>query len=80
MSFSGALVSVTTSEYFTETKYIQMSQERQLNFELEPAVSISMGECVSLEVSISAGAAATLDVTVLRPNGTIGITAWVRRH
>ena len=37
VSFSGALVSVSKADYFTDTKYILMSQDRQLDFDLERA-------------------------------------------
>lgn len=46
VSFSGALVSVAKPGYFTDTKYIQMSQDRQLDFDLERAVEISLGQIV----------------------------------
>ncbi len=108
VSFSGALVSVSRAGYFTETKYILMSQDRQLEFDLERAVAISVGQvmlsqvgearCASagyggmggatcrrfalpvqapgtLEVTISSSPSGPFDVTVLRPNGTIGINA-----
>ena len=46
VSFSGALVSVSRSEYFTDTKYILMSENRELNFDLEPAEYISVGQVI----------------------------------
>ena len=106
VSFSGALVSVSKPDYFTDTKYILMSQDRQLDFDLEPAVNISVGQVISgqvgearcasfgygggvgaacrrfavpvhasgtLEVSLSSSPALPFDVSVLRPDGTIGI-------
>jgi len=39
VSFSGALVSVSKPGYFTDTKYVQMSADRQFDFELERSVS-----------------------------------------
>ena len=44
VSFSGALVAVVKAGYFTDTKYIQMSEDRQLDFDLERAVNISVGQ------------------------------------
>ena len=108
VSFSGALVSVSKAEYFTDTKYIQMSQDRQLDFDLERAADISLGQVIvsqvgaarcastgyggmggatcrrfamplhasgTLEVTVSSTPAADFDITVLRPDGTIGIYA-----
>jgi hypothetical protein len=46
VSFSGALVSVVKAGYFTDTKYIQMSEDRQLDFDLERAVQISLGDVI----------------------------------
>lgn len=57
VSFSGALVSVSKAGYFIDTKYIQMSQDRQLDFELEPAVNIAVGQTVLSQVLSEAGAA-----------------------
>jgi hypothetical protein len=106
VSFSGALVSVSTPNYFTDTKYIQMSQDRQLDFDLEHAADISLGQVIvsqvgearcastgygglggsicrrfamplhasgTLEVTVSSNPASDFDITVLRPDGTIGI-------
>ena len=42
--FSGALVSASKAGYLIDTKYILMSENRQLDFDLEPAVYISLGE------------------------------------
>ena len=106
VSFSGALVSVAKPGYFTDTKYIQMSQDRQLDFDLERAADISLGQVIvsqvgearcastgygglggaicrrfamplhasgTLEVTVSSNPASDFDITVLRPDGTIGI-------
>ena len=106
VSFSGALVSVSKADYFTDTKYILMSQDRQLDFDLERAVDISVGQVIlsqigearcasfgyggmggavcrrfalplhasgTLEVTVSSSPAAPFDITVLRPDGTIGV-------
>ena len=108
VSFSGALVAASKSDYLTDTKYILMSQDRQLDFDLERAVDISVGELIlsqvgkarcasagygggggatcrrfavpvhasgTLEVTVSASPASPFDMTVLRPDGTIGIYA-----
>ena len=108
VSFSGALVSVSKVDYFTDTKYILMSQDRQLDFDLEQAVNISVGQVIlsqigearcasagygggggatcrrfavplhasgTLEVTVSSSPASEFDITVLRPDGTIGIYA-----
>ena len=50
VSFSGALVSVSRADYFTDTKYIQMSQDRQLDFDLEQAVNISVGQVILSQI------------------------------
>lgn len=50
VSFSGALVSVSRSEYFTDTKYILMTENRELNFDLEPAGYISVGQIIQTEI------------------------------
>jgi hypothetical protein len=50
VSFSGALVAVSKTGYFIDTKYIQMSQDRQLDFDLEPSVNIAVGQTVSSQV------------------------------
>lgn len=106
MSFSGALVSVSKADYFTDTKYILMSQDRQLDFDLEGAVDIAVGQVISsqvgearcasmgyggmggavcrrfalplhasgtLEVTVSSSPSSPFDITVLRPDGTIGV-------
>ncbi len=106
VSFSGALVSVSKAEYFTETKYVLMSQDMQLDFDLERAISISVGavivsqvgeaRCASLgyggmggarcrrfalplhvsgtlEVDVSSTPGTPFDITVMKPDGTIGI-------
>ena len=44
VSFSGALVAASRPGYFIDTKYILMSEARQLDFDLEPAVHIPLGE------------------------------------
>jgi hypothetical protein len=108
VSFSGALVSVSKADYFTDTKYILMSQDRQLDFDLEQAVNISVGQVIlsqigearcastgyggmggavcrrfalplhasgTLEIAVSSSPASPFDITVLRPDGTIGIYA-----
>jgi hypothetical protein len=46
VSFSGALVSVSKAGYLTDTKYILMSQDRQLEFDLERALDISVGQAI----------------------------------
>ena len=96
------------ADYFTDTKYIQMSEDRRLDFDLERAVNISVGQVVlsrigearcastgyggmggavcqrftlplhasgTLEVAVSSSPALPFDITILRPNGTIGIYA-----
>ena len=107
MSFSGALVSASKAEYFTDTKYILMSQDRQLDFDLERvANTISVGQVVlgqigkercasfgygggggaecrrfllpidlsgTLDVTVSSIPARPFDISVLRPDGTIGV-------
>jgi hypothetical protein len=106
VSFSGALVSVSKTDYFTDTKYILMSQDRQLDFDLERAVDIALGQVIlsgvgearcasfgyggmggavcrrfalplhasgTLEVSVSSSLGVPFDVSILRPDGTIGI-------
>lgn len=106
VSFSGALVSVVKHGYFTETKYILMSEDRQVDFALEPAAFIPLGQVVrspvgdarcasfgyggmggavcrrlavaipsfgTLEVLVRAGSPVPFDVTILRPNGSVGI-------
>ena len=50
VSFSGALVSVSRPMFFTETKYVQMSEDRRLDFALERAVAIAVGEVVRCQV------------------------------
>jgi hypothetical protein len=50
VSFSGALVSVSKSGYFTDTKYILMSGNRELDFDLEPAVYISVGRVIQSQI------------------------------
>jgi hypothetical protein len=108
VSFSGALVSVFKADYFTDTKYILMSQDRQLDFDLEQAVNISVGQVIlsqigearcastgyggmggavcrrfalplhasgTLEIAVSSSPPSPFDITVLRPDGTIGIYA-----
>jgi len=50
VSFSGALVAVSKAGYFTDTKYIQMSEDRQLDFDLERAVNISVGQVLLSQV------------------------------
>jgi len=105
VSFSGALVSVSKSEYFTDTKYILMSQDQKLDFDLERAAYIPVGQVIqgsigearcgslgyggnggaacrrfalnvpasgALEVAVSS-AGLPFDLTVLRPDGTIGV-------
>lgn len=106
VSFSGALVSVSRAGYFTDTKYILMSQDRQLDFDLERAIDIAVGQVVpsqvgearcasagygggggatcrrfavplqasgTLEVTVSSSPASPFDLTILRPDGTIGM-------
>jgi hypothetical protein len=50
VSFSGALVSVSQSGYFTDTKYILMSDNRELDFDLEPAVYITVGQVIQSQI------------------------------
>jgi len=52
--FSGALVSVSRPEYFTETKYIPMNQDQKFDFELERAETISAGEVIHSAVGVAA--------------------------
>jgi hypothetical protein len=108
VSFSGALVSASKAEYLTDTKYILMSQDRQLDFDLERVASnnISVGQVVlgqigearcasfgygggggavcrrfaltidvsgTLDVTVSSNPARPFDISVLRPDGTIGV-------
>jgi hypothetical protein len=107
VSFSGALVSVSKSGYFTDTKYIQMSADRSLDFGLERALAlVSVGQVVTSEVgearcasfgygggggalcrrfalpihapgtlavAIVSNPPAPFDVSVIRPDGTIGV-------
>jgi hypothetical protein len=106
VSFSGALVGVSKLDYFTDTKYILMSQDRELDFDLERAVNISVGQVIlslvgdtrcasagygggggsscrrfavpihasgTLEVTVSSSPPAPFDITILRPDGSIGI-------
>lgn len=108
VSFSGALVSVTKADYFIDTKYILMSEARQLDFALQRAESIQVGQVVvspagnarcaslgyggmggalcrrfalpvhasgTLDVTLTSTPQQNFEVTVLRPNGTIGIYA-----
>ena len=107
---SGALVSVSRSGYFTETRYVPMTRDETSDFSLVHASHISVGErirsrpgdarCASLgyggrggtscqrfaltvpvsgmlEVEVDSTPASTSngDVTVLKPDGTIGIYA-----
>jgi hypothetical protein len=110
VSFSGALVSVAKANYFTETKYVLMSENRHFDFDLEPAMAIAFGgvimspigeaRCASygygggggamcrrfalpvgsggtLEVLLSTTPAAPFDISVLRPDGTVGVNvSW----
>jgi hypothetical protein len=107
VSFSGALVSASKPDYFTDTKYILMSQDRQLEFDLERIVdTISLGQVIvsqhgearcasfgyggsggaicrrfalpvhafgTLEVTVSSSPPRPFDISILRPDGTIGI-------
>ena len=50
VSFSGALVGVSKHEYFTDTKYILMNQDRSLDFDLEPVVRVQVGDVVQSPV------------------------------
>jgi hypothetical protein len=108
VSFSGALVSASKGTYFTETKYVLMSQDRRQEFDLEPSQSIALGgvtvsplgqsSCASfgyggqggsqcrrfalpvpaagtLMVSVSSSPSMPFDISVLRPDGTIGVNA-----
>ena len=45
-SFSGALVGASMPGYFTDTKYILMTEPRQLDFDLIEAVQIPFGQMV----------------------------------
>ena len=53
VSFSGALVSASLPGYFTDTKYVPMSENRKLDFDLEPAAYISVGEVVQAQIGQS---------------------------
>jgi hypothetical protein len=75
----GAFVSASKAGYFIDTTYILMSADRQLDFDLEPAVYISLGEmaapvgearCASFGCG---GGAHAVDASILSPDGTIGI-------
>jgi Carboxypeptidase regulatory-like domain len=52
--YSGALVSVSRPEYFTETRYVPMSQDQKVEFELERAEHISIGQVIISEVGVAA--------------------------
>jgi len=110
VSVSGALVSVSRSGYFTETRYVPMTRDETSDFSLVHASHISVGErirsrpgdarCASLgyggrggtscqrfaltvpvsgtlevEVDSTPASISNGDVTVLKPDGTIGIYA-----
>jgi len=47
---SGALVSVSKPDYFTDTRYIAMSQDQRVDFDLERAVHISVGQVIQSQV------------------------------
>lgn len=84
VSFSGALVSVSKADYFTDTKYILMSQDRQLDFDLERAVYISVGQvilgqvgearCASFGYGGGGGAACRRFVVPLHASGTLEVS------
>jgi hypothetical protein len=106
VSFSGALVSVSKPDYFTETRYIFMAGDQTFDVDLERAVHISLGRAVrtpvgaarcaslgygggvgalcrrfavtasasgTLEAAISSAPSAEFDITVMNPDGTIGV-------
>ena len=47
VSFSGALIAASKAGYFIDTKYGLMSEDRRLDFDLERAVHIPLGETAS---------------------------------
>src|SRR5688572_4933649 len=82
-SFSGALVSASKPEYFTDTKYILMSQDQRLDFDLERAVQISVGDviqsqlgearCASLGYGGSGGAPCRRLAVTVPSSGTLEV-------
>ena len=89
VSFSGALVSVSKADYFTDTKYILMSQDRQLDFDLERAVDISVGQvllsqvgearCASTGYGGGGGATCRRFSVPLHASGTLEVTVSASR-
>lgn len=105
--FSGALVSVSKPDYFTQTRYIWMGPDKTAPFDLEPAAHVSLGQAITsevgaaarcaslgygggggavcrrlaltvpesgtLEVAVFSTPASPFDLTILRPDGTIGV-------
>ena len=53
-SRSGALVSISRPEYFTETRYIPMLQDQKVEFDLERAEHISVGQVIISEIGAAA--------------------------
>lgn len=47
---SGALVSVSKPDYFTDTRYVDISQDQRVDFDLERAVHISVGHVIQSQV------------------------------
>ena len=84
VSFSGALVSTSKPEYFTDTKYILMSQDQTLDFDLERAMHISVGDviqsllgearCASLGYGGSGGALCRRLAVTVPSGGTLEVT------
>jgi len=84
VSFSGALVSVSKPDYFTDTKYVLMSGDQTLDFDLERSVNVSAGQviqsptgdarCASLGYGGMGGALCRRLAVIVPAAGTLEVT------
>lgn len=82
--YSGALVSVSKSEYFTATRYVPMTQDEKSDFELERASYISVGQqirsrpsearCASLGYGGRGGAVCQRFALTVPASGTLEVS------
>jgi len=87
-SFSGALVSVSKPDYFTETRYVWMAGDGQSNFALARAVQVSLGEparsrsvdarCASLGYGGNSGSVCERFVVTVPASGALEVTVSSR--